>query len=66
MGVKKVYRCCICHKVLNDYKPHRLVWQEYEYKGYGLYRNQYNYDFCTHCFSTFKNWVKKYEEGGRK
>ena len=58
MPVKKVYYCCICHKIL-DYKPHRLVYQEWEEKGYGLYKNQNNFDFCNNCFKTFIVWIEE-------
>ncbi len=60
--VKKEYKCCICHKVL-DRKPHRLVHQEYDFsRAYGLFKNKYNYDFCTRCFSTYINWIKKHKK----
>lgn len=58
MPVKKIYSCCICHKVL-DYKPHRLVHQEWEEKGYGLYKNKNNFDFCDTCFKTFVVWINE-------
>lgn len=61
MPITKIYKCCICHEVL-DTKPHRLVHQEYELKGYGLYKNKYNYDFCTRCFSTYLKWIRKHKE----
>lgn len=60
--INKVYKCCICHKTLENYKPHRLVHQEYEYKGYGLYRNKHNFDFCDNCFKPFRAWIKKHKE----
>ena len=62
MPITKIYKCCICHKVL-DTKPHRLVHQEYEVRGYGLYKIKHNYDFCTRCFSTYLNWIRKHKEG---
>lgn len=61
MPVKKIYKCCICHKEL-DTKPHRLVHQEYEHKGYGQFRNKHNFDFCDNCFKRFKYWIFKYKE----
>lgn len=57
--IKKEYKCCICGKIL-DRKPHRLVHQEFQYlTHYGLYKNKYNYDFCTRCFSTYISWIKQ-------
>lgn len=59
MPIKKIYRCCICHKVL-DTKPHRLVHQEFSNsKAYGLYKNKHNYDFCTKCFGEYLSWLKE-------
>lgn len=58
MPVKKIYTCCICHRVL-DFRPHRLVHQEWESKGYGLYKNIYNFDFCDECFKIFTTWIDK-------
>ena len=57
----KIYKCCICHNVL-DTKPHRLVHQEYEVRGYGLYKNKHNFDFCDKCFNHFRAWIKKHKE----
>lgn len=67
MPIDKVYTCCICHKVL-DYKPHRLVHQEFgnRYNNGKLTHHHYiikhNYDFCDKCFTAYLSWVKKYEE----
>lgn len=59
---KKIYKCCICHEVLEN-KPHRLVHQEYDSsKYYGLYKNKHNYDFCTECFKRFRYWIRKHED----
>lgn len=60
MPKPKIYSCCICHKILEDYKPHRLVHQEYE-KWY--YKNTFNYDFCDDCFKIFKRWIYKHRGG---
>lgn len=58
----KIYKCCICHKVL-DTKPHRLVHQEYDNsRAYGLYKNKHNFDFCDKCFKPFRAWIKKHKE----
>lgn len=57
----KVYECCICHTVLEDYKPIRLVKQKYDYKrGYGQYTNRANYDFCINCYKRFNSWIRKH------
>lgn len=61
--IKKIYKCCICHKVL-DYKPIRLVKQLHDNKEtYGAYHNITNYDFCKSCYQRFNNWIKKHKEG---
>ena len=58
----KVYVCTICHKILTDYKPHRLVNQEYGGSGYNQYSNKYTFDFCHDCFKKFKAWIIKHKE----
>lgn len=62
MAKEKIYKCCICHKVLTDYKPHRLVHQEYVYKPYAIYRNKHNFDFCHRCFKSFTIWIEKHNK----
>lgn len=58
----KVYVCTICHKILSDYKPHRLVHQEYGAGNYNQYGNKHNFDFCDDCFKIFKKWIAKHKE----
>lgn len=65
MPITKIYKCCICHKVL-DTKPHRLIYQEYEIRGYGQYRNKHNFDFCDNCFNQFGRWIVKHKEGANE
>jgi len=57
MPLEKIYKCCICHEVLN-YKPHRLVHQEFNKR----YFNKYNYDFCDKCSKVYHKWIIKHEE----
>lgn len=61
MPKEKIYKCYLCHKVL-DRKPHRLVYQEYETRGYGRYYTIYNFDFCDKCFKKYRNWLEKHKE----
>ncbi len=64
MASRKVYRCCICHAILEDYKPIRLVKQLHDNKEtYGAYHNKANYDFCKRCYAIFNNWIRKHKEG---
>ncbi len=66
MPLQKIYKCCICHTVLEDYKPHRLVHQEYDkLRGYGRYNNKHNYDFCDKCYKIFRIWIHKHKEGNK-
>lgn len=60
MPREKVYSCCICHEVLKDYKPVRLVKQLYGASGYNQYGPVKNYDFCKNCYRKFESWVKKH------
>lgn len=58
----KVYRCCICHEVLKDDKPIRLVKQKYGHGNYNQYSTVCHYDFCSKCYATFHKWIKKHNE----
>ena len=57
----KEYKCCICHVKL-DYKPHRLVHQEFGIGNYRQYYNEKHYDFCDRCFKQFIKWTQKHEK----
>lgn len=62
MSAKKIYKCCICHKVL-DYKPIRLVKQLNDNRvSYNAYHFIKNYDFCNKCYQVFDKWVTKHNE----
>lgn len=58
--MNKIYKCCICHKIL-DYKPIRLVKQEYGYSRYNQFCYVDKYDFCNRCYKTFNNWIEKHK-----
>lgn len=59
--MQKQYKCCICHTVLEEYKPIRLVKQLHDSKEtYGRYHNIKNYDFCKECYKRFSTWIKKH------
>ena len=59
----KVYSCCICHTVLTEYKPIRLVKQIYGGK-YCQYGNAGKYDFCKGCYRKFATWIAKHNMEG--
>ena len=58
MPITKIYKCCICHKQLEEI-PIRLVKQKFDntYKSYGRYKNIVNYDFCSDCYKKFNMWI---------
>ena len=58
----KIYKCCICHAVLEEDKPIRLVKQLYGLGKYNQYANVHNYDFCKMCYRKFNNWIRKHKE----
>ena len=60
--MEKVYKCCICHGVLVDTKPIRLVKQIYGAGNYKQYTGVENFDFCIECYKKFENWIKKHKE----
>lgn len=58
---KKVFKCCICGKVLKEYKPIRLVKQVHdEQVPYGAYHHVRNYDFCKKCYRVFEVWLRRH------
>ena len=57
--MKKEYKCCICKKVL-DYKPIRLIRQEYYCKKYNQYAPIERYDFCKECYDYIENYLVKH------
>lgn len=59
--MKKIYSCCICHKVLED-KPIRLTKKEYGIGKYKQYDPVENYDFCKKCYKVFENWLEKHKK----
>ena len=62
----KIYECCICHQILEDYKPIRLVKQRYGDSGYKQYYPVNTYDFCETCYKKFDNWIRKHNRIERK
>lgn len=61
MPREKIYECCICHDILKDEKPIRIVKQKYGNKGYNQYGNVCHYDFCKVCYSKINRWIKTHE-----
>lgn len=55
----KIYKCCKCGKILEEYKPIRLVKQQYNLKPYKQYVPVEHYDFCKRCFAVIDKWIKK-------
>lgn len=55
------HHCVICHKELN-YKPIRLVKQEYAKGRFKQYYNVKNYDFCLSCYKVFEKWLEKHNK----
>lgn len=62
MAKLKIYKCCICHTVLDEYKPYRLVMQIWDGPYGGRYMNKHNYDFCKKCYRVFNHWIIKHKE----
>lgn len=63
MSKIKIYKCCICHKVLKTLKPIRLVKELHDNREtYGKYHVIKNYDFCEKCYGAFDRWLDKHKE----
>lgn len=58
----KIYKCCICHKVLTKEKPIRLVKQIYGAGRYNEYYPVEHYDICKKCYGAFDRWLEKHKE----
>ena len=58
----KIYRCCICHQVLEKSKPIRITINVYGASRYKQYAPVINYDICLKCYDTFNDWIKKNKE----
>lgn len=60
--IKKIYKCCICHKKLPK-MPIRLKYQLGDNKEtYRAFQTLHNYDFCDKCFKIFEEWINKHKE----
>ena len=59
--MNKIYKCCICHKVLED-KPIRLVKQVYNMGKYKQYHPVEHYDICNSCYTIFDRWINKHKK----
>lgn len=59
MSKRKQSICYMCKKKL-DYKPTRIVKQEYGVKGYNQYAPVDKYDLCDRCFGILDKWLKKH------
>lgn len=62
MAKPRIYECCICHKILTEYKPIRLTKELYGLHYRGGHYPVKHYDFCKECYSKFDYWVKKHEK----
>lgn len=61
MSLHKIYKCCICHKIL-DTKPIRLAKQVYGAGKYNQYYTVEHFDICKKCYRPFIKWIEKYKE----
>lgn len=62
MPREKIYKCCICHKILTEHKPIRLTKELYGLHSRGGHYPVEHYDFCNDCYKTFDAWIRKYKE----
>ena len=65
MAAPRIYKCCICHKILTDVKPIRLVKQKYPTRDERKCKQYYpvaSYDFCEKCYKPIDKFINKYKE----
>jgi hypothetical protein len=60
--MEKVYKCCICHGILKDEKPIRLLKQIYKAGKYNQFYGVEKYDLCYDCYRKFNHWIQKHKE----
>lgn len=58
MAKVKDYYCYVCEKKL-DYKPTRMVRQEYGISSYKQYYQVEHFDLCERCFKIIRKAVRK-------
>ena len=56
------YKCCICHKKLENKDTIRLAKQLYGISYYGGHTTVDRYDFCKQCYKKFAVWIFKHKE----
>ena len=59
---KPIYKCCICHKILENKDTIRLAKQLYGLSYVGGHQTVKKYDFCRECYKRFEFWLKKHKE----
>ncbi len=62
MGRTAKYKCCICHKELNNTDTIRLAKQLYGLSYSGGHTTVEKNDFCEKCYSKYAAWLKKHKE----
>lgn len=57
-----IYKCCICHRVLDPYDTIRVIKQLYHVTLNGGHAKVDQHDFCPRCYSKIDNWIQKHKE----
>ena len=58
--MKKVYKCCICHKK-SVVKPIKLIKMEYGIHNRNEFAQSDRYDICYNCYKIFNKWINKHK-----
>lgn len=60
--MKPMYKCSICHKILENKETIRLAKQLYGISYAGGHYTVEKYDFCKECYKKFNKWLIKHRE----
>lgn len=54
----KIYRCCICNRILRNEMKNRLSHYTFTKRPYSNQIKHEHYDFCLPCYLRIKDYIK--------
>lgn len=62
MPKEVIYKCCICHRVIENIDTIRLQKCLYHANSSGGHSAVCRYDFCKRCYSKIQKWIDNHKE----